>query len=90
VEDEAKIKKILDASSSMPSLKHMIAIKPEAVTPELLEKAVLVGIQLHRFDELVEEGKNDVQKDVVPAPDDTYMIWYIRIKGLSGTLRDLD
>jgi long-chain acyl-CoA synthetase len=76
VEDEAKIKKILDASSSMPSLRHLIAIKPEAVTPELLEKAVLVGIQLHRFDELVEEGKNDAQQDVVPTPDDTYMICY--------------
>ena len=59
----------------MPSLRHLIAIKHEAITPELLAQAEDVGIKLHKFYDLVDDGKNNIQKDVPPSPEDTYMIW---------------
>lgn len=75
VEDETKISKILDAVSNMPTLKHLVVIKHEAITQELLSKADKAGIQLHKFYELIIDGVNNIQQDLPPKPDDTYMIW---------------
>lgn len=75
VEDEPKIKKLLEMSNEMPSLKHIVAMKHEAITGEVEDLARNTKIRLHKFYELVQFGLKNAQKDVPPKPDDTFIIW---------------
>lgn len=59
----------------MATLRHIIAMKNDAITPELETLAKSSNIQLHKFYDLVEYGQKYTQKDIPPKPDDTYIIW---------------
>jgi long-chain acyl-CoA synthetase len=67
----------------MPTLKHIVVMNPGVVTSELEQQAKDVNIDLHKFYDLVAVGEKNLQEDVPPQPDDTYIICYT--SGTTGT-----
>lgn len=75
VDNADKVKKLVSNKRDMPTLKHIVLMDGNEVTEELKKQAGEEGVELHKFYDLVEMGKKDVQEDVPPKPDDTYIIW---------------
>lgn len=74
VDNEAKVKKLLELAHTMPSLKHVVLI--DALEDASLKAQVQQhGIQLHNFGDLLTVDDSEVQPDVEANPGDTYIIW---------------
>lgn len=80
---QKRIKAVLEKASESPSLKTMIVMLPDELTPELKQTAQDANIKMYTIQELRELGKNHMQEPSPPEKDDLYTVCYT-----SGTTGD--
>jgi long-chain acyl-CoA synthetase len=84
VDSVDKIKKLLDSADHMPSLSHIILVGKDRQAFESLEStAKSHNIEIHLFEDLRKLGETCLVDDVLPKPEDLFVICYT--SGTTGT-----
>lgn len=68
-----KAKRLLFNKEQTPLLKHIIIMDNDSLTQ--FESNNLDGIIIHQFEDLLKNNATNIIPDLLPEPDDTYIIW---------------
>ncbi|GMS93212.1 hypothetical protein PENTCL1PPCAC_15387, partial [Pristionchus entomophagus] len=83
VDNVDKARKLISGKADIPTLRHIVVLEEVEVDKALEEDGEKVGISIHRFSALLEDGSRDKTVPVKPKTDDTYIICYT--SGTTGT-----
>ncbi|KAF8374659.1 hypothetical protein PRIPAC_81088 [Pristionchus pacificus] len=76
VDNAQKVDKMVGIARKVLTLKHIVMINEDEATAELVERARMTGISVHRLSEVIAEGHLKPAPELRPTEEDVYLISY--------------